>query len=839
MFTNAGMNQFKDIFLGNSPATARVVNSQKCMRVSGKHNDLEEVGVDTYHHTMFEMLGNWSFGDYFKTEAIAWSWEYLTDVLQLPKDRLYATVFEGDAKEGLPPAEIALREWRKILPDSHIIYGNKKDNFWEMGDTGPCGPCSEIHIDLRSETERSLIPGKDLVNKDHPQVIEIWNNVFIQFNRKADGTLEPLPAKHVDTGMGLERLVRAVQNKSSNYDTDIFMPIIDEISRLTRITYGDNPKTDIAMRVLADHIRAIVFTIQDGQMPSNTGAGYVIRRILRRAVRYAFSYLHYKQPILFQLVSIVIGQFEGLYPELRTNQTFLENVIREEEQSFLRTLDAGLGRLNKLEEQMQTQQQQQIEGKVVFELYDTYGFPRDLTRLIAQEKGLGIDEDGFMVAMNEQKERARQAAKIEAGDWIIQNPDYQNSTFIGYDMLEVTTEIIKYRKVKQKGKTQYQIVLAETPFYAESGGQVGDTGTITFGTQSIKVIDTKKENNLIVHYTTSLPDDLNANCLAKVDAEKRHAISTNHTATHLLHAALRQVLGKHVEQKGSLVNADYLRFDFSHFAKITDEEIAQVEAIVNARIRQNIMFQEYRQMPIEKAKAMGAMALFGEKYGNEVRVVIFDPSFSIELCGGTHLKATGEIGFCKITAESASAAGVRRIEALTALPAFQYLSQEAHQLKSVKQLLKNPRELVKSVEQVLDENSQLRKELERVKLEEAGRLKNQLKAQIQTLPNGVRLLTANIKVDSADLVKKIAFDLRNETEDLVAILGANLNGKAHLSVMVSDSLKSRFDAIQIIKKISGHIKGGGGGQNFFATAGGQQPEGIAAALQEAHELITQ
>jgi alanyl-tRNA synthetase len=837
MFNNAGMNQFKDFFLGNTPPTApRIANSQKCMRVSGKHNDLEEVGVDTYHHTMFEMLGNWSFGDYFKKEAIQWSWEFLTEVAKLPKDRLYVTVFEGSEAENVPRDSESIDIWRQLVHEDHILLGNKKDNFWEMGDTGPCGPCTEIHVDMRPDNEVALVAGRDLVNQDDPQVIEIWNNVFIQFNRLSDGSLEPLPAKHVDTGMGFERLVRAIQGKSSNYDTDVFMPIIERVQQIVRMPYGENPKTDIAMRVLADHIRAITFTICDGQLPSNTGAGYVIRRILRRAVRYAYSHLNYPQPILHQLVPVLVEQFSEMYPELGHQQKFIEKVIFEEENSFLRTLDSGLRRLSQVETYLAQNNITQIEGQTAFELYDTFGFPLDLTRLIASEKNLQIDESGFKVAMEQQKNRARQAAQMDMGDWVIVNPDYQESTFVGYDMLQVATEVLKYRKVEQKGKVQYQLVLAETPFYAESGGQVGDTGYLQFGDEKIGVIDTKKENNLSVHFITALPQNIAQTCTAVVNTTRRQMTTSNHSATHLLHSALRDVLGTHVQQKGSLVHPDHLRFDFSHFSKVTDEELAKIEQIVNARIRQNIALEEYRKMPIQEAMDMGATALFGEKYGDKVRVVIFDRDFSMELCGGTHVKATGEIGFCKINAEAAVSAGVRRIEAITGEKAYQQLSEEAHQLKALKQMAKNPRELVQSFEQILDENTQLRKELERLQMERAGVLKNELKTQF-TVQNGINFLAKRIAVDNADVVKKIAYDLRNEVPNMVLVLGCEMAGKANLTVMVSDELTNQFNATQIIKQIAKHIRGGGGGQAFYATAGGQDANGIDAALNEAATLV--
>jgi alanyl-tRNA synthetase len=662
MFTNAGMNQFKDIFLGNRPAKdVRVADTQKCLRVSGKHNDLEEVGVDTYHHTMFEMLGNWSFGDYFKAEAIAWSWELLTEVYKLEKDRLYVTVFEGDEKEGIPASSVALAEWRKLVPDERIVYGNKKDNFWEMGDTGPCGPCSEIHVDCRPDAERALIPGRDLVNNDHPQVIEIWNNVFIQYNRMKDGSLVSLPAKHVDTGMGFERLVRVIQGKSSNYDTDVFTPLITKISAISGVTYGaTDSKQDIAIRVISDHIRAVSFAIADGQLPGNNGAGYVIKRILRRAIRYGFSFLNLHEPFMHQLVAVLADQMGDAFPELRAQRQLVEKVILEEENSFLRTLSKGIERFNA---HVAAMKGTTVDGQFAFELYDTFGFPIDLTELMARERGLTVDTAGFDKGLAEQKERSRAVGTTDNSDWTMLQEGM--GQFVGYDELESTVRITRYRKVSSKGKEFYQLVLDRTPFYAESGGQVGDSGSLEAVGQRITIFDTKKENDLVLHYSTELPSDPSASFTAKVNTTKRADTAKNHSATHLLHAALREVLGTHVEQKGSLVNENYLRFDFSHFGKITDEEMQRVEAIVNARILENINLDERRNVPIAEAKALGAMALFGEKYGDSVRVITFDPKFSVELCGGTHVKATGEIGLLKVTSEASVAAGIRRIEAVT------------------------------------------------------------------------------------------------------------------------------------------------------------------------------
>ncbi|OWY24264.1 alanine--tRNA ligase [Sphingobacteriales bacterium UPWRP_1] len=840
MFTNAGMNQFKDYFLGNrKPDNPRIANSQKCMRVSGKHNDLEDVGVDTYHHTMFEMLGNWSFGNYFKKEAIDWSWELLTKVLNLPADRLYATVFEGDAKENVPKDEESYQLWRTHLPENHILLGNKKDNFWEMGDTGPCGPCTEIHFDMRPDAERALEAGAALVNKDHPQVIEIWNNVFIQFNRLANGTLEPLPDKHVDTGMGFERLVRAIQQKTSNYDTDVFTPFIAEISRITGIEYGQNEKTDIATRVLSDHIRSIVFTIADGQLPSNTGAGYVVRRILRRAVRYAYSYLHYKEPVLCQLVPIMIQQFGEIYPELEAQQDFITKVIWQEETSFLRTLESGLRKFGQIEEQLQASGTSVIGGEAAFELYDTFGFPIDLTRLIATEKGLAIDEKGFAQAMHEQKERARQAAKIDTGDWITVLAGSSGTEFTGYDNLKVVTQVSKYRQITQKGKTQYQMVLEKTPFYAESGGQVGDQGYLQFGDVQIAVLDTKKENDLIVHFTNSLPPDITVPCHAVVNHMLRSNTANNHSATHLLHASLRKILGTHVVQKGSLVHPDYLRFDFSHFAKVTDEELRAIEDMVNEKIRENIRLEELRNVPVKEALGLGAMALFGEKYGDYVRVIVFDPDYSIELCGGTHVQATGQIGLCKITAETSIAAGVRRIEAITGKAAYNMVADEWTELQNLKQMLKNSKNLVQGVQNLLDENDRLKKEIEHLQMEQAGQMKNSLKAEAEAI-NEIQFIGKTLNGGiTAEMVKKIAYDLKREVHNLFLVIGAEIDGKAHLTLMFDEELvkNKNLNAGNLIRTLAQHIQGGGGGQPFYATAGGKNPAGLEKVIADARKIV--
>src|SRR5688572_3277827 len=768
MFTNAGMNQFKDIFLGNKPAPhKRVADTQKCLRVSGKHNDLEEVGVDTYHHTMFEMLGNWSFGDagsepgagYFKKEAIAWSWELLTELYRLDKDRLYVTIFEGDEKEGLPKDEEAYNEWKKVIAEDRILLGNKKDNFWEMGDTGPCGPCTEIHVDCRTNEERAGTDGKDLVNNDHPQVIEIWNNVFIQFNRKKDGSLEQLPAKHVDTGMGFERLVRVLQGKSSNYDTDVFTGTISEVEKITgkKYDYGDS-KRAVAFRVIADHIRAISFTIADGQLPSNTGAGYVIRRILRRAVRYYYSYLDYKQPLLHQLVPVLATQFEDVFPELQKQAEFVTKVIREEEDAFLRTLGKGIERFQQYEsanflqpvakelagskQENETDQQIAINGKFAFELYDTYGFPLDLTKLIASEKGWTVDEVAFESEMQQQKDRSRAATKIDTEDWIEVNKA-DKTNFIGYDTLQADTQVVKYRKVKAKSKEQFQLVLETTPFYSESGGQVGDKGFLQFGEEKIFVADTKKENDLIIHFTDKLPGDVSMSVLASVDKEDRLNITYNHTATHLLHAALRQVLGNHVTQKGSLVAPEMLRFDFSHFSKMTDEELRKTRELVNEKIRANIPVVT-REMRKDEALKLGAMALFGEKYGDTVRVVIVDPAYSIELCGGTHVGYTGAIGLFTITGETAIAAGVRRLEAVTGSSALRYVSDKLGEIKQVTEILK-AKEPLKAIEKLIADKLSLEKKIERLEARQLVIIRNEL-LQKDEIINGVNFVGDIVEV---------------------------------------------------------------------------------------------
>lgn len=848
MFTNAGMNQFKDIFLGEAPVkSARVADTQRCLRVSGKHNDLEEVGIDTYHHTMFEMLGNWSFGDYFKKEAIDWSWELLTEVYKIDKDRLYVTYFEGDEKDGLEKDQEAFDLWKQYLDESHILPGNKKDNFWEMGETGPCGPCSEIHYDNRSDEERALVSGAALVNADHPQVIEIWNNVFMQFNRLKDGSLKQLPAKHVDTGMGFERLVRVIQRHASNYDTDVFQPLIRFIATEAKIPYGQNEKTDIAMRVMADHIRAIAFAIADGQLPSNNKAGYVIRRILRRAVRYAYTFLNFKEPFLNKLVPVLARQFKGVFDELISQQDFVQKVILEEELSFLKTLEKGISKFEFYIDGAGASAQEYkaqgivpaIDGEFAFELNDTYGFPIDLTDLMAREIGWTVDMEGFEIALQEQKSRSRAATAIDTGDWIIIN-EGDEVEFTGYDELETEIQILKYRKVKSKGKEQYQLVLSRTPFYAESGGQVGDTGKLLDSTRlfAYDITDTKKENGLIVHFTDSLPDNLSDNFLAQVDENKRIATENNHSATHLLHAAMKQVLGNHVNQKGSLVNGDYLRFDFSHFAKVSDEQLNEIESMVNHKIRENITLKEERNVPYEQALQSGVTALFGEKYGDFVRVITFDDHFSKELCGGTHVKATGQVGLFKITAESAVAAGVRRIEAITGIKADEFIHQQNKLIHHLKELLKHPADLAKSVEGLLDENSKLKKEREKSVLEKASGLKQVLIDQIETI-NGVNFIATKVDLPSAEAIKNLAYHLKDVVTDLFLVLAAESAGKPSVTVMISENLvkEKNLHAGNIVRELAKEINGGGGGQPFFATAGGKDVAGIPRALEKAKTYI--
>jgi len=851
MFTNAGMNQFKDYFLGNKkPLHRRVADTQKCLRVSGKHNDLEEVGVDTFHHTMFEMLGNWSFGDYFKKEAIEWSWQLLTEVYKIPTDRLYVTVFRGDENEKLPKDEEVINEWKKWMAEDRILLFGRKDNFWEMGDTGPCGPCTEIHIDCRPDEERIKIDGKKLVNDDNPQVIEIWNNVFIQFNRLKDGSLEPLPEKHVDTGMGFERLTRVLQNKNSNYDTDIFHGTIDATQDKTGKKYGNTgSRQDVAFRVIADHVRAIAFTIADGQLPSNTGAGYVIRRILRRAVRYYFSYLDYKQPLLCQLMALLAHQFENVFPELQKQIDFVTKVVKEEEEAFLRTLDKGLKRI---EDIVRSANERQIAGKDAFELYDTYGFPIDLTRLIAAENNIAVDEKGFEREMDQQKNRSRAATAIDVEDWLVVNEPAQSS-FAGYDTLEAETKVVKYRKMKAKGRESFQVVLETTPFYAESGGQVGDTGELVFNSplssggegqaERVKVNDTKKENELIIHFVDRIPSDLTGKVIAKVDGSRRRDTAWHHTATHLVHAALRKVLGTHVIQKGSLVNPEHLRFDFAHFAKTTDQEIAEVEELVNEKIRNNIPVV-IKLMPRDEAMKLGAMALFGEKYGDVVRVVIIDPTYSMELCGGTHVGATGDIGFFKITNEMAVAAGVRRIEAVCGRLAENYVNQEFRLINSIRDSLKNPKDVLKAIENISNENIELKKKMERLEARQLEGLKQDLlKKAIQL--NGTTFIGEIVEVGNADALKKLCFDLKNELSShrgmsYAVVLATNIDGKAQVAILLDEQLtmSKRLEAPKIIKEhIAPLIKGGGGGQKTLATAGGQDASNLKLVIEKVRELL--
>ncbi len=927
LFTNSGMVQFKDNFLGNAtPKYKRVADTQKCLRVSGKHNDLEDVGLDTYHHTMFEMLGNWSFGDYFKKDAIAWAWELLTEVYKLPKERLYVTVFGGDKKDNLPVDEEAIELWMQHVHADRILHGVKKDNFWEMGESGPCGPCSEIHIDLRTDEEIKKKPGKELVNNDHPQVVEIWNLVFIQFNRLASGALESLPDKHVDTGMGFERLCMAIQGKTSNYDTDVFRPLMDFIAlHADNYKYGSDTKKDIAVRVMADHIRAVAFAIADGQLPSNTGAGYVIRRILRRAVRYGFSYLNIKDPFMHRLVPLLALQLKDVFPELHQQLEYVSKVVHEEEKSFLRTLDDGIFSFNhnflrivrktlkkyfddnKIPCEQATGQETfpdfflpnhniqielaakfddfeieknfkvinglrvqllsvnpylflkesfwvdtdikrifpnrfQFEGKIdgheAFVLYDTHGFPIDLTQLMAREIGFTVDMDSFNQYLDEQKTRSKADAAKETGDWITV-AEGEKPEFVGYDSFTSTSKILRYRKVKQKNKELFQLVLDKTPFYAESGGQVGDTGKLQIGSEQIDVIDTKKENDLIVHWVEKLPANLEGPVTATIDIAKRKLSMSNHSATHLLHAALRHVLGRHVEQKGSLVNDKILRFDFSHFAAMTAEEIAKVEALVNEKIRENIQLDEQRNVPIEKAKSLGAMALFGEKYGDFVRVIMFDPKYSVELCGGTHVPFTGSIGMLKVISESSVAAGVRRIEAVTAAGAQEYFNQSLALLHEVKSLLKNPKDVATSLQNLLEEKHLLEKKLETMNAERANQIKDQLAGKAQKT-NGITVINQQVTVPSAESLKNIAYALRNQFDDLVMVLAANIDGKPNVTVMLGEKVEAtkKFHAGNMVKELAKEIDGGGGGQPFYATAGGKNLSGLEKVIEKAKGMIS-
>lgn len=835
MFINAGMNQFKDYFLGNAiPKNRRVANTQKCLRVSGKHNDLEEVGVDTYHHTMFEMLGNWSFGDYFKEEAIGWSWDLLTNVYKIPVDRIYVTVFEGDIKDGVGVDQESIDIWKKHIAEDRIILADKKDNFWEMGDIGPCGPCSEIHVDLRSDEERAKIDGKSLVNEDHPQVVEVWNNVFMQFNRKANGSLEPLPETHVDTGMGLERLAMALQGKQSNYDTDLFQTLIKHMEKVSGVQYGLNEETDIALRVIADHVRAIAFSIADGQLPSNTGAGYVIRRILRRAVRYGYQTLGLKESFLCDLFNVLTELMGDSFPEIRQQKDLVYKVIREEEISFFRTLEQGIRRMDVVISKTKKANKDTIDGATTFELYDTFGFPLDLISLIARENNLQIDEKSFEEKLEIQKNKSRAATAIETDDWVNVREDHVEE-FVGYDLLSASIKIVKYRKVSQKKKEFFQVVFNLTPFYPEGGGQVGDTGYLELDGVKTSVFDTKKENNLIVHLMKEMPSDVNATFTANVSKAKRTASANNHSATHLLHHALRTVLGDHVEQKGSLVNADYLRFDFSHFAKVTDEELTQINEIISSNIQANMALDEKRNTPIEIAQEMGAMALFGEKYGDTVRVIKFGDS--VELCAGTHVKSTGEIGLFIITSEGSVAAGVRRIEAITSEKAQAFYANKASKLDDVNAALKNPKDVVKAINELITKNASLTKALEQFQKEKTKAVKSKLKDAIKP-HNGISLLAEIVELDGGS-IKDILFQLKGENDNFIGVLGGDEKGKCTLSVIASENLvkEKGIHAGNIIREVSKYIQGGGGGQPFFATAGGKNPSGLKDAIAAVLEKL--
>jgi alanyl-tRNA synthetase len=857
MFNNSGMAQFKDFFLGNgTPPSKRIADTQKCLRVSGKHNDLEDVGFDTYHHTMFEMLGNWSFGDYFKKEALAWSWELLTEVYKLPKDRIYVSVFEGDEKDGVPFDQEAWDIWAAMVGEDRIILGNKKDNFWEMGDTGPCGPCSEIHIDLRNADEVTAVSGKSLVNADHPQVVEIWNNVFMQFERMADGSLVPLPAKHVDTGMGFERLCMAIQGKQSNYDTDVFSNTIKFIADKAGKVYGQEKWADIALRVISDHIRAIAFAIADGQLPSNNKAGYVIRRILRRAVRYGYTYLGFREPFMNTIIPLLADQFDGVFPELKAQEDFVQKVILEEENSFLRTLENGLKRLDEIASQIEASNREKggvIDGNIVFELSDTFGFPVDLTALIAREKGLSIDEEGFKVALQAQKDRSRKDSAKEATDWVIVSDEDFDFEFVGYDEFETEAKIIKYRKVKTKTGEEYHIVLDKTPFYAEMGGQVGDSGLLAIGNQqsalTIAISDTKKENDLFIHISSDKgfdkfieeyqkPKADSRLLTAKIDTSRRHRITQNHTATHLMLSAMRQVLGAHVSQKGSYQNEDVTRFDFAHFSKVTDEELAQIETIVNEKIRENIKLDEKRNVPIQEAINAGATATFGEKYGDFVRVITFDPKFSVELCGGTHVPATGEIGMFKFAAESSVSAGVRRVEAYTGEKALAVINEQLAVINEIKELFKGQSDLVKAVKTLQDERNSLAKKIEVLENEKLQETKERLFAKIISVGD-INMIAEVVEVPSADALKQLAYELKAKIGDLYCVLGAEIGGKPQLAVMIADNLveSKKLNAGQIIREMAKEVKGGGGGQPFFATAGGSDVSGLAKAVEKGKTFV--
>ena len=850
MFTNAGMNQFKDNFLGlKKPAAPRIADTQKCLRVSGKHNDLEEVGHDTYHHTMFEMLGNWSFGDYYKKEAIDWAWDLLTNVYKIPKDRLYFTVFGGDEADDLTQDREAFDEWKKYISEDRILPFGRKDNFWEMGDTGPCGPCSEIHVDIRDDAEREKTPGYTLVNNDHPEVIEIWNLVFMEFNRKADRSLEPLPNKSVDTGMGLERLCMVLAGVKANYDTDLFGPMKVILAKITGHNYEDNREVMVAFRVVMDHIRAISFAIADSQIPSNTGAGYVIRRILRRASRYAFQFLGQDEPFLFNLVPVLIEIYGSVFPELSAQRDFIMRIIEEEEKGFLKKLERGTSMFEEYLAEAQSGsnpdsdkgssfKNKVVDGQFAFRLYDTFGFPIDLTQLMASEKGWSVDMPGFEKSLQEQKERGRKATEVKTGDWVLIAEEAGISRFVGYDHLEETVSIVQFRTLKTQKGNAYQVVLDKTPFYAESGGQVGDTGVITNGEETLRVLDTKKENDLTVHFTDKLPEKAMGDWIARVEGNRRRLIIANHSATHLLHAALRQVLGAHVEQRGSLVSEKMLRFDFSHFAKMTDEELRSVEKIVNARIASGISLTEKRNVPISEAKKLGAMALFGEKYGDEVRVIIFDPKYSVELCGGCHVHNTGEIRLFKIVSESSIAAGIRRIEAFTSDQAIEWLEEQVTVLGQVRDILNGANDLPKTLENLVDRNKELEKQLEKLNAEKVAGLSESLKTCVRET-RGLNLLTEIVEVGSAEDLKNLSFKLKNSLTNALIVLGAVISEKPLLSVILSDDLAAsgKYDAGKIIREIAREIQGGGGGQAFYASAGGKNAKGISAALEKVESLI--
>ncbi len=855
MFNNSGMAPFKDIFLGNAPIKSpRIADTQKCLRVSGKHNDLEEVGVDTYHHTMFEMLGNWSFGDYFKKEAITWAWELLTDVYKIDKDRLYVTVFEGSTEDGLGFDQEAYDTWAQFIDPKRILNGNKKDNFWEMGDTGPCGPCTEIHYDGRSDEERTKVDGATRVNNDDPLVIEIWNNVFMEFERRADGSLIKLPKQHVDTGMGFERLVRVLQGKSSNYDSDVFSPLINKIEELSGHRYKPEDEEhhkkqqfiNIAMRVIADHIRTISFSIADGQLPANTGAGYVIRRILRRAIRYGYQSLSLKEPFMYRIVPTLAHQMGEAFPELRSQKLLIEKVIKEEESSFYKTLEIGLKRIDQVCIDTTSAGKTIIDGKIVFELYDTFGFPLDLTSLIARGYNLSIDEAAFATYLADQKNRSRAVAAMDTDDWIYvgqtreeaEKTQEKETEFVGYESGEAETKIVRYRKVKQKNKEQFHLVLRTTPFYAESGGQVGDTGVLENINERVVITDTKKENGVIIHYCDKLPDNLEANFNAKINAVKRQLTSNNHSATHLMHAALREVLGTHVEQKGSMVNENQLRFDFSHFAKMTDEEVQQIEKLVNAKIRENIT-GSIQLMTIDDAKKTGAMALFGEKYGDIVRVVTFDKNYSIELCGGTHVKATGEIGYFKLQSESAVAAGIRRIEAITSIKAEEFFDQQITTIEEIKTILKGSKDVIKSVSDLVEQNASLQKELQLLFREKAKDIKKVLVSKAEQ-HNGITAIIQKIDFNSADELKNMLFEIKNEIPNSFTVIANEINGKPSISIAISDALikDKNLNAGVIIRELAKEINGGGGGQPFYAQAGGTNAQGIELALKKAKTFLS-